>query len=522
MKGLAMAIRYDHYWRLEPSPRQYDLATGFSAAVHDPVWFLARQWQLGEMQGESASSPVLTEYTLTTTALAPASQDPTEDPTLVPAEVIVEAEPDSWWTMGRRLRIGAAIVADNHLTLNDLPSNCRFGTPTTPDRAPAPPYDRFLGAADGLGLWRTADTLGLPAAAFATFDIPAQRETCWDSAELVYDATFPLAGAPESGLRLPRHRGGAVDWFSADATAAGEVPAHATVRTVFPAPLQYPGAPHSRWWEIEDAAVDVGGYPPDPSHFATSLLIELIASHSDDWFLFPVDAPVANILTLDKVTVTDSFGDTYDVHAPKDWWLFRIAGFGASTLALWLRTITPIEGPPLEDVLLGIDEYANLLWAVEQRVDGRDTSPPAQDPDHELANPTVAQPQTVIDSAASAYTYVPAIGTAAHWHPYELDDTPSRRFVQRRLADLSRAQPELLPAPVAEVLRAYSGNTEIIHQIEPATVPSIGTHLQRRYQLARSITGDPCLWVQRQRTPVLRPPSRTARFDHLAPDNRSP
>src|SRR5215475_12740015 len=46
------------YWnRIEPSPRSDSLVRGLEAAVRDPAWFLARQWQIGEFLGEDAGSP---------------------------------------------------------------------------------------------------------------------------------------------------------------------------------------------------------------------------------------------------------------------------------------------------------------------------------------------------------------------------------------------------------------------------------------------------------------------------------
>jgi hypothetical protein len=88
-----------------------------------------------------------------------------------------------------------------------------------------------------------------------------------------------------------------VDRFWVDGPAAGDdgfaASGEPVKMEVYPTPRQYPGAPHSRWCQIEDAAVDIGGYPPDAAHFATTLLIDLIASHSDDWFVFPADAASA-------------------------------------------------------------------------------------------------------------------------------------------------------------------------------------------------------------------------------------
>jgi len=499
-----MADRYDIAWRLEPDPTRRSLADGFAAGVHDPVWFLSRQWQLGEHQGENATSPVLVSYQSVSTPVLPAPDDPAGDPTVVPAEALVESEMDSWWTVGRRVRIGAVLARSHGLHLSTVEPSYLLGDPP-------PPYERLAGQLDGLAAWRSPGPLGLSAADFAAFGVPAERPFRWDPAELVYSASFPVSDA---SLELPRHRGGRVDWFSASASAAPALgPAEAG--RVYPVPLQYPGAPNSRWWEIEDAAIDIAGYPPDSSHFATTLLIELISTHGDDWFLFPVDARVGHVLTLPAVTVTDSFGDTYPVEPPADpWWLFRTAGLDAHSLVVWLRALTPVEGLPVEDVLVGLDEYSNLLWAVERRVDGHDVSsaaPPGPPADRS------GQPSPV-----PAYVYAAGRDSAPHWHPYEVeerpgpDGSPRRRFVQRRLADLARTDPELLPAATAEVLRVRTPGGETVHEIEPATVPSIGVVLERRHRLARDTAGNPVLWSQRQRSPFLRPPSRNLRFDVLA------
>ena len=42
-----------HWERLEPSARDPELTPGLEARVHDPLWLLGRQWQLGELNGGS-------------------------------------------------------------------------------------------------------------------------------------------------------------------------------------------------------------------------------------------------------------------------------------------------------------------------------------------------------------------------------------------------------------------------------------------------------------------------------------
>jgi hypothetical protein len=55
--------------RLEPQPRDATLERSLQAQVRDPLWFLARQWQIGEFAGEDGGSPVQATLGLTTRAL---------------------------------------------------------------------------------------------------------------------------------------------------------------------------------------------------------------------------------------------------------------------------------------------------------------------------------------------------------------------------------------------------------------------------------------------------------------------
>jgi hypothetical protein len=87
--------------RLEPTPRQASLETSLQARIHDPLWMLARQWQLGEFQGEDSGSPVTVSVTGERAQLtrfqpgAPprgAVQGQAFDPARVPLESVVERE----------------------------------------------------------------------------------------------------------------------------------------------------------------------------------------------------------------------------------------------------------------------------------------------------------------------------------------------------------------------------------------------------------------------------------------------
>jgi hypothetical protein len=492
-------IIYDRVRRLEAEPALEDLGRGFAAELADPAWLLGRQWQLAEHLGEDASSPARVEYRASLVAVEIVGGD---DPVLTPAEAIVESEPGDFWTPGRRIAAGRR-VADAAPALPDDPALLLTGLPV--------PYDVLDGTGlDGRALWERRAELGLDPDWFGEQPPDPAPEDLWNPAELAYDADFTVGGVR---LELRRHDGNELDWFSVDASGPlpSPVPAPEPV-SVLVGRVSYRGAPVPRWWEIEDAAVDIGGYPPDRAHFATTLLIDLIASHSDDWFTFPVGARAGHAVTLGEVVVHDSFGEEWPLKPPQDGWtLFSVDGLGPRSLVLWPTVATPLQGPVTDEVVVGIDEDANLVWAVERRVAGREIPTPERPPS--------PPPDQVDANAQPSYRYHPNQAPPPGWHPYVIGEVDGRRrFVQARAADLRGATPVLAPEPVSDLLydrHAKPGRPP--HQLEPAAVPTQGLRLERRAMLARRTDGTPVLWTQRSTRPLLTPPALSLGWDHLEP-----
>jgi len=155
-------VIFDVVHRLEADPNQTDLARGFRAETADPAWYLGRQWQLGEHQGEDASSPVSVAYRARSVPIEPVAGQPLLDPAIVPAEAIVESEPDDFWTPGRRVAIGRLVAAattlpsDPELLLAGLPKaeGLRF-----PDSAHLPSVERAEQFTSDLRAWLAAHAL---------------------------------------------------------------------------------------------------------------------------------------------------------------------------------------------------------------------------------------------------------------------------------------------------------------------------------------------------------------------------
>jgi hypothetical protein len=50
------------WMRLQPLSRNAEMKTSLQARIYDPLWLLARQWQLGEFQGEDNGSPIMARW----------------------------------------------------------------------------------------------------------------------------------------------------------------------------------------------------------------------------------------------------------------------------------------------------------------------------------------------------------------------------------------------------------------------------------------------------------------------------
>src|SRR6185436_8771398 len=113
--------------RLEVRSRQADMRVSLSARVFDPLWLMARQWQVGEFQGEDAGMPVLARVRSQTTMLSrihlgelPANtitQAAAYDPQVMPLEVMVERQRTRPTNAGDARMLRLSVEAGLHFLL---------------------------------------------------------------------------------------------------------------------------------------------------------------------------------------------------------------------------------------------------------------------------------------------------------------------------------------------------------------------------------------------------------------------
>lgn len=362
--------------RLEPIPRTTDLEIALEARIADPLWLLARQWQIGEFAGQDAGSPIVAGLEAQVGRLSrfhpgaateedssPGSIDYGDQST--PLEVLVEREevrsPGSNLALAAEAGLHFSRLLDVHGVgaLRDAYlSHYAIVAPVTDQYDPDGNARASLYAgrvidgsrlrqdlADHRGMGAELHSLPsdpavpnsseLLAAANAWMSWwegfvhePADAASSWKPNRLEYgfavsaELDLPDFGSTSGSVTLhaDEYREGDLDWFAFRAATgpdlgspAEPVPPRTVTRTVIPTPVTYSGQPSSRFWGFEDAKVSFGELSSSAGDVGRFLLAEFALLYGDDWFVIPIDMEVGSLGVIDSLTVTDTFGITTDI-----------------------------------------------------------------------------------------------------------------------------------------------------------------------------------------------------------------
>src|SRR5262249_27826773 len=142
-------------------------------------------------------------------------------------------------------------------------------------------------------------------------------EDAWNPARLEYALSVGArlsASAQDDVTYSAPGVDGPVDWSSFDVnpqvtlTTAADQSFTSIVEATIPAPVNFPGAPAPRFWELEDARIAYGLVPVGPTDLAHLMMIEYASTYGNDWFVVPLRLPVGSVSRIDSLVVTDTFG----------------------------------------------------------------------------------------------------------------------------------------------------------------------------------------------------------------------
>ena len=551
----------DPFWdRIEPHTRDPELEEGLQARLADPLWLLARQWQVGEFRGEDAASPIHVRATAHHHALTSFRNEalpgaPAEPfPSGRPLESRVEAEA----TAGRgrtavALDAGLQLlrrVDEQGLQHLRVPLRKAFALTLAPEALRGLPEAdqrrlRLLarrsldglraldagrekvvavaGAADREALGRAVDAWR--AEQVRRFDVPGAGGETWvqDRLEHRFSVT---ADTPNQRVTLGagQYPGGHLDWhaFNVSGTARQDVPPQpGSMRSfdLLPVPLTYAGMPASSYWEVEDRTVYFGGVEAGPTDLARLVVAEFGVVYSNDWFLLPIRFPAGSIAAVVELEVRNTFGESFDVRSTAQWdheagsgrrpWaFFELSGdeSAARGQAPWLLLVpalgAPQNGPPLESVSFVRDEEANLAWAIEERIE---TAAGGSITRRLLAGrtpETASQPGAPVSATepGAAWRYRLQSSVPPYWIPLVPErvdaDSPQVRLRRARMLAWEELEDPSVAGPKGRVL---APQRPLVLQEEE--IPATGAQVTRRWQLARGADGRPHLWMARRKRP---------------------
>jgi hypothetical protein len=407
--------------RLETSTASDDVAEGLTARIHDPLWLLARQWQVGEFQGQDGGTPIIARWRGTVAPLTRYQAGPIApntsitagrfDSANVPLETLVERRPAGLAASAapgvEGLRLGLE-TGRHFLHLLALQSTSRdyaeafrrtfalLPLDETSDPATTAHAGLMAGRAlDGRRLreaLRHGDVPSLDGETIDPGDAAEVREACrtwsawaddlfsqpqdgpdpWQPERLEY--AFSVAGRlgespfDERTLTATEYTDGVLDWYSFDVNGGvnvGTTPHEsgaAVTRTVLPAPVTLRGMPAPRFFEFEEGSLNFDALQPGASEIPQLLLLETVSGYGNDWFVIPVELPVGTLSATRSLVVTDTFGVRTLLRSNGDRTLGPSSGWTMYSLALPVDQTSPDPVP-----------MTNLLFlppALAQPMDG--------------------------------------------------------------------------------------------------------------------------------------------------------
>lgn len=532
--------------RLEGLPRQAEFEKSLRAEIADPMWMLTRQWQLGEFQGEDAGTAcqakVLSEEQ-SPGILTFASQGSKKyDPYQSPLEPEVESEPVELnlflqVQMGRQFFRILAEKGKSDLKpvfLGQYPIGLN---PNDKDRegvlfaqamggkfpdGHAVLMDirngNFADWVNSESAFEENDRQVLTSEVSTVFDLwfrklyqqTEQGQNAWIPERMEYNFNLEMPH-PEGGktvvLEAEQYASGKLDWISFDENLkSGRSQGlqadnlKTAVQTFIPAPLQYSGIPHPRFWQMEDGQIDFAKIQSGTTGLLSMLITEYGITYSNDWFVLPYPMKINTYCEVKNILVTDVFGQHVLIEPtftdPEVSWhefaMFRHTERHNLTSPRNRFYLAPSilklqQSEALEKVNFMRDEMTNMVWAIENTVPsaaggGREVklNKPRFDPLEEPENPE------------SKIRYLAGTSVPENWIPF----IPVHKPGSEQEIRLQRARIPNAPAPESLLLKEH----QPVHFIEEEEVPRAGVIVKRNFKRTRWIDGKTILWVGRTKT----------------------
>jgi hypothetical protein len=574
------------WMRLQPLSRNAEMKNSLQARIYDPLWLLARQWQLGEFQGEDNGSPIMARWRADAAKLSryfsgaikanPVANAPRYDSSM-PLETLVERETilpaqdqiaklrfaaesgQQFLRILDQMREAEAISRDYRdafvrkyplprLTAEQRATLDSDSLAFIDLMAARVPDGRLLHTAfrvTNAGVIVIAPDLQVTSGDLADvreaarlwltwfdtfFSEPAKENPTWLPERMEYAFSIGTRFSDgEMPLTAEEYFEGHLDWYAFDVNlevtlgGASDDTLTEITRSAIPAPVSFRGMPSARFWEFEDAQVDLGSVDAGPADLARMLLVEFSLTYGNDWFVIPVELPVGSLYRCRALVIEDTFGVRTLVKASSQlsephstWRMFQQSHTRSSGLtkpATNLFFLTPsllkgMESKPIEEVLFLRDEMANMAWGVERIVESA-TEKPLNRFEQEIQRPK--PPAEATDPNKLIYKLATTVPDS--WVPLlPVKSTAGLRLRRGKVLQVD-GPPQFIDAH-GNILRPHVTSEDGL-QIFEEEIPREGIRVMRHYQLTRWHDGSTHLWIGRRKKVGSGEGSSGLRFDVL-------
>jgi hypothetical protein len=345
-------------------------------------------------------------------------------------------------------------------------------------------------------------------------------------------------------LGAERLEDGRVDWYQMDVLANESQPnidhsnyVSTQEFSIIPTAAKYRGMPSSRWWELEDASVELWKAGEELDETLKLIVAEYATVYSNNWMMIPFRRREMELINVEWVKVTDVFGEVStilnaltqsesDVEPSNfDWNMFHhsltdsnsniINNIGGSSIhsSILLGSSRAVAASDeIEKVEFVRDEMDNRVWGIELKArDEYGNSRSGQELSDELRAYLEAYANTE-ETSFTGLHYKLAGTISEHYIPF----VPMRTglgegaFENRQIAlqrawlpryikgnDESRIRPrtQLLRKGIAPNDTLIDGAPRFA--IKEETIPRTGLTVSDRYYYARGVDGKIHLWLGR-------------------------
>ncbi|HEX6731782.1 MAG TPA: hypothetical protein VF074_17280 [Pyrinomonadaceae bacterium] len=360
------------WMRLQPLSRNAEMKNSLQAKIYDPLWLLARQWQLGEFEGEDNGSPVMARWRSEAAKLSRYFSGAIKPNTManaqrynpsMPLETLVEREAIrpakdeklnklrlaaeaglQFLRMLDRMRESETISRDYRdafirrypfppLTAEERGALDSESVSFIDLMAARIPDGRQLDSAfrvTNAGVIAIAPELQIASGDLADvreaarlwltwsetlFSEPEKENPTWQPERMEYAFSVGTRFSDgECSLTAQEYFEGHLDWYAFDVNlevtlgGASDNTITEISRTAIPAPVSFRGMPTARFWEFEDAQVDFGAVDAGPTDLARMLLVEFSLAYGNDWFVIPIELDVGSLYRCRSLVIEDTFG----------------------------------------------------------------------------------------------------------------------------------------------------------------------------------------------------------------------